>query len=39
MMAGSFISKRIIFYRKRDPNGNVRMTKVPKNPGQINGNL
>lgn len=27
------------FYRKRDPDGNVRFTKVSKNPGQINGNL
>jgi hypothetical protein len=27
------------FYRKRDESGNVRFTKVSKNPGQINGNL
>ena len=27
------------FYRKRDPDGNIRLTKVSKNPGQINGNL
>jgi len=27
------------FYRKRDPDGNVRLTKVSRNPGQINGNL
>ena len=27
------------FYRKRDPDGSVRFTKVSKNPGQINGNL
>ena len=27
------------FYRKRDSDGNVRFTKVSKNPGQINGNL
>ena len=27
------------FYRKRDPDGNIRLTKVSKNPGQIHGNL
>lgn len=27
------------FYRKRDRDGNVRMTKISMNPGQINGHL
>lgn len=27
------------FYRKRDEKGNVRLTKISKNPGQINGHL
>ena len=27
------------FYRKQDADGNIRFTKVSKNPGQINRNL